>query len=75
MNIRKFTEVSARLEKAITASLDDCSTPLEKYQLYEETAIAILDSEFMEYPDGLLEDYLMDYLASKRQEFGLDLSR
>ncbi len=73
MIIRDISEVGARLEKATMASSVDRHTPIEKYLLYEEIAIAILDSEHMDYPEGELEAYLMAYLARKRLEFGLDL--
>jgi hypothetical protein len=73
MNIRKLTELSARLEKTVGASLDERSTPQEKYELYEEVAIQILDSEFMEYAVGELEGHLMMYLERKRLSFGLKL--
>ncbi len=72
MIIRNISEVGARLEKIAMASLADRYTPIEKYQQYESLAIAILDSEYMDHPDGVLEAYLMEYLARKRLEFGLD---
>ncbi len=73
MNIRDISEVRVRLEKIAMASSGDRSTPIEKYQLYEDTAISILDSEFMNYPDAELEDYLVAFLQRKRSELGLDL--
>jgi len=43
----------------------------EQYEHHEMLAIAVLDSEFDHYPDGVLQDFLMDYLATKRRQLGL----
>ncbi len=72
MTIRNIAEVGARLEKAVMAVSDDGLSPHEMYELYEQAAIQILDSEFDDYPEGELENYLMGYLERKRGEFGLD---
>jgi hypothetical protein len=74
MNNRDTAAVGVRLEKTMETSLGDCSTPLEKYQLYEELAIAILDGEYMEYPEGVLEAYLLEYLEGKRLELKITLN-
>ncbi len=37
-------------------------------------AIEILDSQFDNYPEGVLEEYLKGYLAQKRLELGVDES-
>ena len=68
MNIRSLAEVGARLEEAVSG---DTSTPQELYERYEMLAIQILDSEFDNYADGILEEYLLGYLNSKRLELGL----
>ena len=61
MTTPDLPEVGARLEKAveqlITVRPED-----DRLQLYEDAAIAMLDSEFMNYPEGQLEQYLMHYL-------------
>jgi len=72
MTIRKMAEVGSRLEKAVMVVSQDGLSPQEMYDLYEQAAIQILDSEFDDYPEGELERYLMSYLKRKREEFGLD---
>jgi hypothetical protein len=59
-------EVGARLEKAVE-HLAKVRPEDDRLQLYEEAAIAILDSEFMNYPEGQLEAYLMHYLQQLNQ--------
>ena len=71
MTIRNLAEVGARLEKAVKLLSDGNLSPTEQYELYEQTAIQILDSEFDDYPDGELEAYLMDYLQRKRDAYCL----
>ena len=73
MNIRNMSEVGSRLENAVMAVSDDGLSPQQQYELYESAAIQILDSEFDDYPEGELQDYLMGYLERKRGEFGLEL--
>jgi len=72
MIIRKISEVGSRLEKAVMVVSDEGLSPQEMYDLYEQAAIQILDSEFDYYPEGELERYLMSYLERKRGEFGVD---
>lgn len=72
MSIRNISEVDARLEKAVLVVSDECLSSQEMYDLYEQAAIAMLDSEFDDYPDGELEKYLMDYLERKLDELGLN---
>ena len=72
MPIRTIAEVDARLEKAVLALSDECLLPQEMYDLYEQAAISMLDSEFDDYPDGELEVYLMGYLEMKRNILGLN---
>jgi hypothetical protein len=67
-NSRDLSEVSVRLEQAYTNSKDDAMTPQEQFDLYESIAIQILDSEFDEYEEGVLEGYLSAFLESKRKE-------
>jgi hypothetical protein len=65
-NSRDLSEVSVRLELAFANSKDDAMTPQEQYDLYETIAIQILDSEFDEYEEGVLEEHLMVFLEGKR---------
>lgn len=67
-NSRDLSEVSARLEQAYANSKDETMTPQEQYDLYESIAIQILDSEFDEYEEGLLEEYLVMFLECKRRD-------
>jgi len=55
MTNRDLSEVGARLEEAVKC--------LAQYQLYQEIAIAILDSEHQDFAPGALEDGLTDYLS------------
>ena len=61
MSIRDLSEVDARLlatvERLATVRPED-----DRKTLYEEAAIAILDSEHSQYPPGVLEAYLMKRL-------------
>jgi hypothetical protein len=73
MKIRAMAEVGARLEKAVMANLDASLTPQQIYDVYEAVAIAILDSEFDDYPQDRLEQYLRTYLYLKELDLGLDI--
>lgn len=59
-------EVGARLEHAV-AHMAAVRPEDDRLQLYEEAAIAILDSEHADFPDGELEAYLMNYLQQLNQ--------
>jgi hypothetical protein len=60
----KLLEVGVRLER-IAKELD--LTPKDLYSTYEMVAIQILDSEFDDYPEGELEQYLKEFLDTKKQ--------
>ena len=47
------------------------SNSAQLYDLYEEMAIQVLDSEYASYPADTLERYLRLYLRMKRLELGL----
>lgn len=70
MTICTLAEVSARLENMI-GNLESGNNR-ERYQYLEILAISILDSEFDNYEEGLLEEYLKVYLHMKRLELGID---
>ncbi|MDP1931844.1 MAG: hypothetical protein Q8L60_10335 [Gammaproteobacteria bacterium] len=59
-------EAGARLEKAVE-HLATVRPEDDRLQLYEDAAIAILDSEHMNYPEGILEAYLTNYLQKINQ--------
>ena len=66
MTFPDLPEVGVRLEKAVE-HLATVRPEDDRLQLFEEAAIAILDSEFMNYPEGQLEAYLMNYLQQLNQ--------
>jgi hypothetical protein len=68
-----LAEVRARLEEAVAALPGDpaTATPQDIYDQYEMLAIEILDSEFDQFEDGLLEHHLQTFLLLKRLELGI----
>jgi hypothetical protein len=73
MNIRSLAEVGACLEEIVIDLLGaDSTDPHQKYLHFEMLAIEILDSQFADFPEGVLEEYLQGYLAQKRLELGVD---
>lgn len=64
MTILDLEEVSRRLEESVKRLLAEGMTSSEIFDVYEEVAIQILDSEYMNYPEGDLETYLLTYLAN-----------
>lgn len=73
MTNRNLAEVGARLEKAVIDLQGQSlpATPTEKYEQYELFAIQILDSEFEDFNEGILEEYLLAFLHQKRLELGI----
>ncbi|WP_020683944.1 hypothetical protein [Marinobacterium rhizophilum] len=67
MPIRTLAEVAVRLEEAVKALSSGVDTPSELYERYEMIAIEILDSNFDSFPDGVLEEFLRDYLSLKEK--------
>jgi hypothetical protein len=67
-NSRALSEVSVRLDQAYANCKEVTMTPQEQYDLYESIAIQILDSEFDDYEEGALEEYLIEFLKQKRKE-------
>jgi len=66
MTTPDLPEVGARLKEAVER-LAAARPEDDRLQLYEEAAIAILDSEHTDYPTGALEAYLMNYLQQLNQ--------
>ncbi len=62
----KLLEVGLRLEKAVER-LAAARPYDDRMQLYEDAAIAILDSEHTDFPEGALQAYLMNYLQQLTQ--------
>jgi len=69
VKVRRLEEVVAYIEEQ--ANAHHSQSPQEQYEHIEMLAIAILDSEFDLYPEGVLQYFLMNYLATKRSHFGL----
>jgi hypothetical protein len=71
-NSRDLAEVSVRLELAYANGQEATMTPQEQFDLYESIAIQILDSEFDEYEEGVLEEYLVAFLEGKASLLKVD---
>jgi len=69
VKVRKLEEVAAYIEEHSNAH--PSQSPQEQYGHIEMLAIAVLDSEFDLYPEDTLQDFLMDYLDTKRRQLGL----
>jgi len=69
--IRSLAEVGTRLEKAVALLPGEPADSAEIFQAHESVATAILDSEYMDFDSGLLEEYLLALLHLKRLELGL----
>ena len=69
---RELSGVSARLELAYANSKEATMTPQAQFDLYESIAIQILDSEFDEYEEGRLEEYLVAFLDKKVKSLKVD---
>nr|WP_067286618.1 hypothetical protein [Marinobacterium profundum] len=68
MPIRTLAEVAVRLEEAVKALSSEVDTPSELYDRYEMVAVELLDSNFDTFPDGVLEEFLRDYLLIKEKQ-------
>ena len=67
MTSPKLLEVGARLEKTVQRLVSEASSNMGLYDTYEMVAIQILDSEFENFHDDELEQYLMEFLETKKQ--------
>ena len=68
---RELAEVSVRLELAYANCKEVTMTLQEQYDLYQSIAIQILDSEFDEYEEGVLEEHLVVFLECKRKQLNI----
>jgi len=59
------------LERAVMSLAHVPDDPKSLYDTYEQTAIEILDSEFMNFPEGILEQYLSVHLYCLSKKLGL----
>jgi len=71
MTTRSLAEVGLCLS-VLQDDIDLTATPQSQYEHIENIAIAILDSEFGNYAEGALEEYLQAYLLMKRLELNLN---
>lgn len=73
MKHRALARVRVRLEvlEAQLSAIEPSTEPQDIYDRLEGLAIAILDSEFMEYGEGELEEYLLGMLHLRAMELGI----
>lgn len=73
MRNRALAGVRARLD-VVEAQLSTADPPLAPQAIYdriESLAIAILDSEYMDFGEGELEEYLLTLLHQRAMELGI----
>ena len=70
MNDPRLVEICVRLEQSLQARINYLP-PEEIYEEYEAVCIAVLDSRWQDFDEGVLEAYLRELLARKRRELGL----
>ena len=70
-HIRSLAEVRLCLEQAVAGPPPPGTDAADLFDLYEEIAIQVLESEFNNYTAGTLQEYLETYLYLKRLELGL----
>ncbi|PLW68156.1 hypothetical protein [Pseudohalioglobus lutimaris] len=66
-----LSRVRCRLEKAVADLPGEPANAEEAYSRFEETAAAILDSEWEQYTPGILETYLAVLCEARMLELGL----
>ena len=71
MTIRDIAEVRTRLEQDVAGLLGEPADAADLFDRTEQVAIQMLDSEFDDYPPGLMQELLMSYLYIRQIELGL----
>ena len=72
MTHRDIAAVRARLEEAVARLPGETATsPQAQFDRLEEVATMILDSEFEDFPPGMLQELLMAFLYLRQIELGL----
>jgi acetyl-CoA carboxylase carboxyltransferase component len=66
-----ISRVRCRLETAVSLLPDEPTSPAELFDRYEMVATQILDSEFQDYTQGMLQELLMSFLYVRQIELGL----
>ena len=64
-------QVCARIMET-ASSLPPDTDRLTRYIFIEEICYAVLDSEYMEYPDGELEKHLRKFLEDMRRQLNIN---
>jgi hypothetical protein len=67
---KKLREIRLLLD-SIPGDIEENADSQHCFNLVEEAAISVLDSRFMDFEDGLLEEFLLDYLRVRQYEYGL----
>lgn len=71
MTTPSLRAVGARLEEAARLLPREPADNNEEFERYESLAVAILDSEHMDFVPGELAEYLQTLLYKRRLELGL----
>lgn len=71
MTIRDIAEVRTRLDQAVARLPGEPADAADLFDRTEQVAIQMLDSEFDDYPPGLMQELLMSYLYIRQIELGL----
>jgi len=66
-----LSRVRCRLETAVSLLPGKPADAQDEYSRFEETAAAILDSEFNDFRSGILEEYLSALCTAKMLELDL----
>jgi hypothetical protein len=56
---------------SIPGDIDETANSQYCFDLVEEAGISILDSRFMTFENGLLEEFMLQYMLLRRYEYGL----
>lgn len=66
MTASDLEQIGARIETTAQRLCGENPSAQELYETQEMLCIQILDSQYMDYPEGVLESLLMDYLEKAR---------
>jgi hypothetical protein len=67
---KKLRDIRLFLDSA-PGDIEESADSQYCFDLVEELAIEVLDSRFSEFEDGLLEEFLLQYLLLRRYEYQL----
>ena len=63
-----------KIRKSLDALPGDCGSNVSdqlSYDIVEERAISILDSRYMDFESGVLQEFMMSYLYVRQIEYNL----